>query len=169
MLQATTSYSGLFHSIIVQVLTWKLWVFSVFTNVSGKTPEEVRQYNRVFWDRCHELQDIDRIMAQIERGEAKIQRRASIKKALDAKVGDVCIFLLYLMSVAYYCKHNVLIFQSYRIVFGWFVITLKPCMSKFDVCNLYLSNRIACIIPSYITTLYYCLYLSVLRYFMNVN
>ena len=44
------------------------------------------EYSAVFWERCHELQDIDRIMAQIERGEAKIQRRASIKKALDAKV-----------------------------------------------------------------------------------
>ena len=44
------------------------------------------QYSAVFWERCTELQDIDRIMAQIERGEAKIQRRASIKKALDAKV-----------------------------------------------------------------------------------
>jgi hypothetical protein len=53
---------------------------------SGKTPDEVMEYSAVFWERCHELQDIDRIMAQIERGEAKIQRRASIKKALDAKV-----------------------------------------------------------------------------------
>ena len=44
------------------------------------------EYSAVFWERCHELQDIDRIMAQIERGEAKIQRRASIKKALDAKM-----------------------------------------------------------------------------------
>lgn len=139
-----------------------IWVLGVFTNVSGKTPEEVRQYNRVFWDRCHELQDIDRIMAQIERGEAKIQRRASIKKALDAKVGDVCIFLLYLMSVAYYCKHNFLIFQSYRFVFGWFVMTLKPCVFGFDVCNLTSAPVIACITPSYITTLYYCLYFSVL-------
>ena len=54
--------------------------------MEGKTPEEVMEYSAVFWERCHELQDIDRIMAQIERGEAKIQRRASIKKALDAKV-----------------------------------------------------------------------------------
>lgn len=59
---------------------------NISKDVEGKTPDEVRQYNRVFWDRCHELQDIDRIMAQIERGEAKIQRRASIKKALDAKM-----------------------------------------------------------------------------------
>jgi hypothetical protein len=47
---------------------------------------QVMEYSTVFWDRCQELQDIDRIMAQIDRGEAKIQRRISIKKALDAKV-----------------------------------------------------------------------------------
>lgn len=41
----------------------------------------------VFWERCNELQDIEKIMAQIERGEARIQRRISIKKALDVKVG----------------------------------------------------------------------------------
>ena len=54
--------------------------------MEGKSPEEVMEYSAVFWERCHELQDIDRIMAQIERGEAKIQRRASIKRALDAKM-----------------------------------------------------------------------------------
>ncbi|KAG1693943.1 SWI/SNF-related matrix-associated actin-dependent regulator of chromatin subfamily A member 5 [Nymphon striatum] len=47
---------------------------------------EVMEYSAVFWERCNELQDIERIMAQIERGEAKIQRRAGIKKALDAKI-----------------------------------------------------------------------------------
>ena len=61
---------------------------SAFSIFSGKTPDEVMEYSAVFWERCHELQDIDRIMAQIERGEAKIQRRASIKKALDAKVNQ---------------------------------------------------------------------------------
>ncbi len=44
------------------------------------------EYSSVFWERCSELQDIERIMAQIERGETKIQRRIGIKKALDAKV-----------------------------------------------------------------------------------
>lgn len=44
------------------------------------------EYSAVFWERCHELQDIERLMAQIEKGEAKIQRRASIKKALDSKM-----------------------------------------------------------------------------------
>ncbi|KAF6038467.1 hypothetical protein EB796_003227 [Bugula neritina] len=44
------------------------------------------QYANVFWDRCNELQDIDKIMTQIEKGEQKIQRRISIKKALDCKM-----------------------------------------------------------------------------------
>ena len=61
---------------------------NIAKEVEGKTPEEVMEYSAVFWERCHELQDIDRIMAQIERGEAKIQRRASIKKALDSKVSQ---------------------------------------------------------------------------------
>ncbi|GLV35654.1 Imitation SWI [Carabus blaptoides fortunei] len=59
---------------------------NIAKDVEGKTPEEVMEYSAVFWERCHELQDIERIMAQIERGEAKIQRRASIKRALDAKM-----------------------------------------------------------------------------------
>lgn len=59
---------------------------NIAREVEGKTPEEVMEYSAVFWERCHELQDIERIMAQIERGEARIQRRAGIKKALDAKM-----------------------------------------------------------------------------------
>lgn len=54
--------------------------------VEGKTPDEVRAYAGVFWDRCNELTDIDRIMGQIERGEGKIQRRISIKEAMDVKM-----------------------------------------------------------------------------------
>ncbi|CAG9760588.1 unnamed protein product [Ceutorhynchus assimilis] len=60
---------------------------NIAKEVEGKTPEEVVQYSAVFWERCHELQDVERIMAQIERGELKIQRRASIRRALDAKIG----------------------------------------------------------------------------------
>lgn len=59
---------------------------NISKEVEGKTAEEVMEYSSIFWDRCNELQDIERIMAQIERGEAKIQRRIGIKKALDAKV-----------------------------------------------------------------------------------
>merc|ERR1719323_2926951 len=59
---------------------------SISKEIEGKTPEEVVEYSKVFWERCQELQDIDRITAQIEKGEAKIQRRALIRKALDAKI-----------------------------------------------------------------------------------
>lgn len=59
------------------------------------------EYNAVFWERCHELQDIERIMAQIERGEAKIQRRASIKKALDGKVCSEDIDILIAILTIY--------------------------------------------------------------------
>ncbi|KAA0198928.1 putative global transcription activator SNF2L1 [Fasciolopsis buskii] len=59
---------------------------AISMDVEGKTPEEVKRYARVFWTRCNELQDVDKHMAQIERGEAKIQRRAAIKRALDLKM-----------------------------------------------------------------------------------
>merc|ERR1712241_1017563 len=59
---------------------------NISKEVEGKTEEEVIGYSKVFWERSNELQDCDRIMAQIEKGEARIQRRALIKKALDAKI-----------------------------------------------------------------------------------
>ncbi|XP_073498389.1 SWI/SNF-related matrix-associated actin-dependent regulator of chromatin subfamily A member 5 [Phyllobates terribilis] len=60
---------------------------NIAREVEGKTPDDVMDYSAVFWERCNELQDIEKIMAQIERGEARIQRRISIKKALDTKIG----------------------------------------------------------------------------------
>ncbi|XP_015795972.1 chromatin-remodeling complex ATPase chain Iswi-like [Tetranychus urticae] len=59
---------------------------SIAKEVEGKTPDEVMEYANVFWDRCHELTDCDRILAQIEKGEQRIQRRQDIKRALDAKM-----------------------------------------------------------------------------------
>lgn len=61
-------------------------VENISKEVEGKTAEEVVDYSKVFWERYGELQDSERIMAQIEKGEARIQRRALIKKALDAKI-----------------------------------------------------------------------------------
>lgn len=55
----------------------------------------------MFWERCNEFQDIDRIMGQIERGESKIQRRASIKRALDAKVMYFYIYIYLFKSFVY--------------------------------------------------------------------
>lgn len=59
---------------------------NIAKEVEGKTAEEVMEYAQVFWDRFHELTDGDRILAQIEKGEQRIQRRQDIKKALDAKM-----------------------------------------------------------------------------------
>ena len=60
----------------------------------------------MFWERCSELQDIERLMAQIERGEAKIQRRVSIKKALDAKViwPFYSLYFVWLGSLTVTCR-----------------------------------------------------------------
>jgi hypothetical protein len=59
---------------------------NISKEVEGKTPTEVFEYAKTFWERYNELQDSERILAQIEKGETKIQRRISIKKALDAKM-----------------------------------------------------------------------------------
>jgi len=61
---------------------------NISKGIDGKTPDEVIQYSVVFWQRCKELQDIDRIMSQIERGEAKIQRKVLIKRVLDTKMAS---------------------------------------------------------------------------------
>ena len=42
-------------------------------------------YSRVFWKRNAELADSARVLAQIERGEKRIERRARILSALAAK------------------------------------------------------------------------------------
>ena len=40
---------------------------NICVEVEGKTPDEVRDYAKVFWERKDELQDHEKIMAQIER------------------------------------------------------------------------------------------------------
>ena len=67
------------------------------------------EYTSVFWERCSELQDIERIVAQIERGEAKIQRRVSIKKALDAKVILSVNNIAALSVIAFYLVYNLVL------------------------------------------------------------
>lgn len=59
---------------------------NIAKEVEGKTPEEVESYAEVFWERYHELTDCDRILAQIEKGEQRIQRRQDIKRALETKM-----------------------------------------------------------------------------------
>ena len=61
-------------------------VDSICKEVEGKDPDEVRAYAKIFWERKDELQDQDRIMSIIEKGEQKIQRKKDIRRALSAKM-----------------------------------------------------------------------------------
>ena len=61
-------------------------VDSISAEVEGKTPDQVAEYANVFWDRKEELTDHDRLIAIIEKGESKIQRRKDIIEALDTKM-----------------------------------------------------------------------------------
>ena len=70
----------------------------------------------MFWDRNEELQDLDRIMSIIDKGEQKIQRKKDIKRALDAKVClCVCVFtILILLQMSRYRSP----FHQLHIVYG---------------------------------------------------
>lgn len=59
---------------------------NICKEVEGKEPDEVRAYAKVFWERKDELQDLERILSIIEKGEQKIQRKKDIRRALSAKM-----------------------------------------------------------------------------------
>ncbi|KAL9232883.1 hypothetical protein vseg_007945 [Gypsophila vaccaria] len=54
--------------------------------MDGKSFEEVERYAKVFKDRYKELNDYDRIIKNIERGEARISRKDEIMKAIGKKL-----------------------------------------------------------------------------------
>jgi SWI/SNF-related matrix-associated actin-dependent regulator of chromatin subfamily A member 5 len=55
---------------------------SIFSEMEGKTEEEVQRYAEVFKERYTELNDYDRIIKNIEKGESKISRKDEIMKAI---------------------------------------------------------------------------------------
>ncbi|VDN01321.1 unnamed protein product [Thelazia callipaeda] len=59
---------------------------NIAKEIDTKSKSEVKYYAKLFWERLEELSDHERILATIEKGEARIQRRQSIKKALDEKI-----------------------------------------------------------------------------------
>ncbi|KAL5701362.1 hypothetical protein ACHQM5_026707 [Ranunculus cassubicifolius] len=59
---------------------------SIATEVEGKSEEEVERYAQVFKERYKELGDYDRIIKNIERGEARISRKDEIMKAIGKKL-----------------------------------------------------------------------------------
>ncbi|KAL9671376.1 hypothetical protein QQ045_008944 [Rhodiola kirilowii] len=61
-------------------------VQSIAFEMEGKTEEEVERYAKVFKERYRELNDHEKIMKAIERGEAKIARRDDIMRAIGKKL-----------------------------------------------------------------------------------
>eukprot|EP00879_Flechtneria_rotunda_P001459 GHRR01001613.1.p1 GENE.GHRR01001613.1~~GHRR01001613.1.p1 ORF type:complete len:1090 (+),score=452.35 GHRR01001613.1:198-3467(+) len=54
--------------------------------IEGKSREEVVEYSKVFWARYQELNDWEKVIKNIERGEQKIQRQADIMTAINNKL-----------------------------------------------------------------------------------
>ncbi|KAL7105006.1 hypothetical protein ACP275_07G018300 [Erythranthe tilingii] len=61
-------------------------ITSIASEMEGKTEEEVGRYANIFKDRYKELNDYDRIIKNIERGEARISRKDEIMKAIGKKL-----------------------------------------------------------------------------------
>ena len=55
--------------------------------IEGKTEAEVRAYSEVFWERYSELDDHERFIRQVERGEQRIQRQQELMDNIGQKVG----------------------------------------------------------------------------------
>ncbi|XP_063940291.1 ISWI chromatin-remodeling complex ATPase CHR11-like [Daucus carota subsp. sativus] len=61
-------------------------VKAIASEMEGKTDEEVQRYAEVFKERYKELNDYDRIIKDIERGEVRISRKDEIMKAIGKKM-----------------------------------------------------------------------------------
>jgi len=120
--------------------------------VEGKTEEEIKNYSKAFWERFQELNDWERILKNIEKGEQKIQRHQDIANALQSKVGryrnpwnELKIYYGANKGKAYteeedrfiICKTNELgygnwdqlkteIRKSWRFRFDWFIKSRTP-------------------------------------------
>jgi len=61
---------------------------TISKEVEGKTPEEVIEYSKVFWDRCQELQDCDRIMARSRRARREFSAGRSSRRPWTPRLPD---------------------------------------------------------------------------------
>jgi SWI/SNF-related matrix-associated actin-dependent regulator of chromatin subfamily A member 5 len=60
---------------------------SIAEAIEGKTEAEVRAYSEVFWERYSELDDHERFIRQVERGEQRLQRQQELMDNIGQKVG----------------------------------------------------------------------------------
>lgn len=61
-------------------------ISSIAQEIEGKSEDEVASYSKVFWKRYKELNDWEKHINNIERGEKKIQRQADIMNAIAMKL-----------------------------------------------------------------------------------
>eukprot|EP00271_Cylindrocystis_brebissonii_P005099 TRINITY_DN17038_c0_g1_i1.p1 TRINITY_DN17038_c0_g1~~TRINITY_DN17038_c0_g1_i1.p1 ORF type:complete len:1097 (-),score=364.26 TRINITY_DN17038_c0_g1_i1:1012-4302(-) len=59
---------------------------SIAANMEGKTEQEVHEYAAVFWQRYKEINDYEKIIKTIEKGEARLVRKEEIIKSLGKKL-----------------------------------------------------------------------------------
>ena len=59
---------------------------NIARSVVGKTEDEVKTYHKIFWKRSKELPNHEKLLASIEKGEQRIQRKIDMQTALDEKM-----------------------------------------------------------------------------------
>lgn len=59
---------------------------AISKDVEGKTPDEVKEYAKVFWKRYKEVVDFEKILLNIEKGEQRILKTRDVQDALTTKV-----------------------------------------------------------------------------------
>jgi len=60
--------------------------FSDIARDVGKTPEEIKEYSKVFWSNYKQLANHENIISQIQKGESKIQKRKECMDAVARKI-----------------------------------------------------------------------------------
>lgn len=59
---------------------------SISSDLEGKTLDEVKKYSKTFWSRYKEVNDYERHIAKIEKGESELEKQADIQGQLTEKV-----------------------------------------------------------------------------------
>lgn len=63
-------------------------VGAIAQEVEGKTLEQVKVYHKVFWQKHQELQDWDKVISAVEKGESRLRRNQEIQQKLEEKVAQ---------------------------------------------------------------------------------
>ncbi|KAG0440763.1 putative global transcription activator SNF2L1 [Dictyocoela muelleri] len=72
-----------FHGFIRAIEKFGRTNISKIANYLSKSEEDVQKYSNIFWERINELEDHQKILAQIARGEEKFKKREKVKRILE--------------------------------------------------------------------------------------